>query len=296
MAYQNKMDLSKMNGRCEDLISLTEVSQEDSEPQVRMKNNNRKGEELNRYRERRRAKKPKILDIKFQTTKVMQICLLLSHNLLAILTFIALLNQNIVDLYELPQINSSRENSNSSGIAQPPSQLFLTPISHQRSQSIRLVNGVKKSDIEEDDGGFIMKTIQPALQSESTSDNKDLNTDSVMISTTKEAPNDEATATTEINSATTTSPQTDLTTLIDLSGSIPIDANRQQFLTHDQLSLMNATTKDENIYLNNEEKENSEPSMKRAQSPRSGLSKVSHVSSFLSGELLSTNKRLKFRE
>lgn len=288
------MDLNKKNERYKEL-SLIGISRDEFKFQVKMKKSNeKKVEEIDRYRKRRRAKRLKLLksdNFQIRMQNKCKIYTSLSHNSLVIFTFIALLNQNVADLYELPKINSENSNSSISGSSNiaPPSQLFLTPISQQQANSISLVNGVKKSDIEEDDGGFIMKTIQPTVQNESASD-KDLNTDSVTLPT-KEISNDDTTATTATDFTQTTSPQIDTTTLLDQSGSIPIDANRQQFLTHDQLSLLNASTKDENIYLNNYEKDSQEPSGKRVQSPRSGMSKLSHVSSFLSGELclLSTN-------
>lgn len=57
---------------------------------------------------------------------------------------------------------------------------------------------------------------------------------------------------------------------------IPIDANRQQYATHDQLNLVNASTKDETIQSVDEQAAD--------KSPRSSQSVMQQLSSFLLGE------------
>lgn len=80
-------------------------------------------------------------------------------------------------------------------------------------------------------------------------------------------------------------------TLADADQSIPIDSNRQQFITHDQLS---ASTKDENISIAAPSDEGAESSLwsqsrhsneQAVKSQRANTSKVSYVSSLFSGKL-----------
>lgn len=77
------------------------------------------------------------------------------------------------------------------------------------------------------------------------------------------------------DTSTEVTPTDSIATTLDPDQGIAIDVNRQQFVTHDQL--LNASTKDESIPL--------QVQLPTAtQSSRAGMSKVSHVSSFLSGE------------
>lgn len=197
----------------------------------------------------------------------------------------------------------------------PPSQLFLPPINH-RLQPVTLVNAFHQKRSEEEEEGFIMQASSSSSSSSSSVAPQQQN------ATTEQ----QASTTTQQESATSTfinddddddnqtQPDQRMATHNEESTSeggetgsgnedqkIPIDVNRQQFVTHDQL--LNASTKDESIYLspgsggNNEEdimnKSNTENShsaaaaaqQQRVPTSRSGsLSKVSHVSSFLTGK------------
>lgn len=187
--------------------------------------------------------------------------------------------------HELPQsINQSSVQPQQP----PPSQLFLPP-ANPRIQPVSLVNGFhqKRSEDEEAEG-FIMQASSSSAQTPNES-----NTFNTI---------DLASATTE--TTTSQQQQDDVTQNSDQNDErIPIDINRQQFVTHDQLSLLNATTKDESIYLPingsgssglvdgafgyNDELpmiNRTNDSALKAPTSRSGMSKVSHVSSFLSGK------------
>lgn len=292
---QNKMDLKQYRNS----ISTLEVALKGASVKIMKGNIYRKMGEVDRYRKRRREEnvvwmrkrgRGSELFIKPRAT-LKSIYSRGSQNTL----LIAFIMMQMLSV-EPQQLASNNSKSNIPFSAQPPSQLFLAPISQKQQQQIQqappisLVSGLKKSEPEEDDGGFIMKTLLPTLasyresnQSPSSGSGTESNLDSVTLTTSAAI-----TSADELALTTTLAPPADTTSNngLDQSGSIPIDANRQQFLTHDQLSL-NTSNTDENIYLNGFEPatdHNRHESWQRAQSSRSGMSKVSHVSSLLSGE------------
>lgn len=212
-----------------------------------------------------------------------------------------------------PRVSSTHEHhhhlSHNQQPPSPPSQLFLSPslTSQSASSSLLLPSarqisfvggfGAKKRSDEEEDG-FIMKT--PAVtQADTTVTSLGLTTD---LSNLSNSPKDEENTISTISSAPAT-----ITTTTQSNEEhnndqpIAIDANRQQFLTHDQLSLLNASTKDEHIYLTNANQHDDDGTTSTLAgdqsglfqesklvptSSRAGMSKVSHVSSFFSGKLL----------
>lgn len=198
------------------------------------------------------------------------------------------LNSQSVVLVESPLNNIS---TSSMTLSSPPSQLFL---SSRQQPTISLVSGFKArnqaGEEGEDQGGFIM---QASNHNTATVQLEDLSTSGMPTSMNE----DLTYATTTTVSPTSTAEET--TPLSVDNERIPIDMNRQQFDTHDQL--INATTKDESIYLSpnadNQEPPSTmvgaidEPVQKNQrgidgrQSSRAGMSKVSHVTSFLSGKL-----------
>lgn len=142
-------------------------------------------------------------------------------------------------------------------IRQAPSQLFLAHL-NQETPTISRVAGLHPKRADEEADGFIMKAEPGSV-------------------------NQPDQTTTIVNDDTTT------TMIPESDRSIPIDTNRQQFVTHDQLNLLNATTRDEYINLTggNQSIDFSPPNRdNRAQTSRtSGMSKVSHVSNIISGKL-----------
>lgn len=157
-----------------------------------------------------------------------------------------------------------------------PNQFFL-PIDQR---SIKLVGGGFPAKSEEEEEGFVMRDL-------SSPSSLVQNQTGVIAADTGKAPAERASPPDSQNTDTppmTTTTTTTMTTEDDQR--IPIDVNRQQFVTHEQLSLLNANTKDEHISLtSNEEIQPLASSfMRRTQTPRTGMSKVSHVSSLLSGK------------
>lgn len=151
-----------------------------------------------------------------------------------------------------------------------PAQFFLPT-----DQSIKLVGGGLQPRSEEEEGGFIMRTASSAIAQHQPSSAAQV-VDSTAISEKALAAGTEA-------------PNLDLASTVEADDQrIPINSNRQQYITHDQLSLLNASTKDEHINLTSNDQEVqplSSSLLQKAQSPRTGgMSKVSHVSSFISGK------------
>lgn len=170
---------------------------------------------------------------------------------LSILIIILALDQVAAFALQLDEsAASSRLAATGSGA---PSQLFLP-----QAQPISRVSGFypKKTSDEEEDG-FIMQAATSVPRNATSSLDEEPTTTSAPLTTTT------TTTTVSIDSGGEASDE----------GGIAIDVNRQQFLTHDQLNL-NASTKDEIAA----------PDLHRVQSSRADRSKVSHVSSFLSGK------------
>lgn len=165
--------------------------------------------------------------------------------------------------YEATSRNSGPKESD-------PSQLFL-PAQYPAGRSIVLVNGFNQRVKTEDDeaGGFIMRApITPPPTTMTNTDKIDIQEDQLQT--------------------TTMSPQQQTTSVLGRpldSERIPIDANRQQFLTHDQLSLSNNNNTNNNNYNQqatemNDHNNNNEQ-FQRAVPARS--STILHVPSLLSG-------------
>lgn len=147
-----------------------------------------------------------------------------------------------------------------------PNQFFLP--TDQRS--IKLVGGGLQAKSEEEEEGFVMRDLSsPSSLVQNQTDSLAADPGKALASSS--------------DSPSTETPQT-ATTVDDQR--IPIDVNRQQFVTHEQLSLLNANTKDEHINLTSNEDIQPLGSsfIRRTQTPRTGMSKVSHVSSLLSGK------------
>lgn len=166
--------------------------------------------------------------------------------------------------YDANQNNSSNYQEAQSSQLLNPSQLFL---SQTKASPISLVVGYQgKKSFDEEEDGFIMQA---------SSANKNRNDEQQAETTTSQSLQ---TQTDDINPTTTTNT---ITTSAEDDQRIPIDANRQQFLTHDQL---NASTKDETINIT----QNIEATKRVPEkTSRAGMSKVSHVASFFSGKFSS---------
>lgn len=203
----------------------------------------------------------------------------------------------------LPQIVMTSRLLGSNLQAGQPSQLFLPPPANGQNgnQAISLVGGFNQKKPEEEEDGFIMQSASLPLglaQGESTASTATTTselpattqTDSTDATTSTYASDSDETTTTT-SPTTTIEPDSKITTISseqdnNLQGRIPIDVNRQQFVTHDQLSLPEASTKDENMSISQQSAGNSQSIPPRAPTSRSGASKVSHVSSILSGKFL----------
>lgn len=153
-----------------------------------------------------------------------------------------------------------------------PAQFFMAT---DQRQSIKLVGGGIQPRSEEEEEGFIMRASPSVIPQNQPPTSPVL---------------DHSTPTSEkALAAGTDAPNFDQPTTVDADDQrIPINSNRQQYITHDQLSLLNASTKDEHINLTSNDQEvqtSSSSLLQKAQSPRTGgMSKVSHVSSFISGK------------
>lgn len=156
---------------------------------------------------------------------------------------------------------SQAQDPNSQSSVQAPSQLFLSSTDHL-NRPILLVNGFSRKKSDEEEDGFMMQ----AAANQATTLDPSSHSQGLDLTTTTQMQPDETT--------TQSSNQTS-----ELEMRIPIDAYRQHFLTHDQLSVLHKNSADESGIE------------QKVPTSRSGMSKVSHVSSFLSGEF----KFLSFR-
>jgi len=163
-----------------------------------------------------------------------------------------------------------------------PSQQFL-------SQPVSLVTGFHTKKSQEEEDGFIMQASSTVSQNEPAASNL-----------SEFAPNAASSASGDTRADSSLVPTSEPpTTISGRNGEqgdqrIAIDANRQQFVTHDQLSLLDANTKDESINITNGNEQDlaasngQDDALQRVQTSRTGMSKVSHVSSFFSGKLEAT--------
>lgn len=177
---------------------------------------------------------------------------------------------------------------------QQPSQLFL-PATTQKGP-ISLVPRVNQKRLEEEVDGFIMQAQQNTTSSPS-SPSKIAGSTSTGSSTTEQA------------AAVTFEPSTDQALAAPSSAAaaafedeyrIPIDVNRQQFVTHDQLQTNSSSAGDSDIAVSESKIQQTQTasSEETIDQPASGgsdhrgqqqqwlraASKVSHVSNLLSGE------------
>lgn len=154
---------------------------------------------------------------------------------------------------------------------QDPSQSFISDSIKQIQPSFPSgSHQAKPVKLEEEEDGFIMQT-------------------SSLTSASDDRPESSTTELRLDSRSATMSPEVDETTKPAQSDdqSIPIDSNRQQFITHDQLS---ASTKDENISISSPD-DDSTSSWSRSRhkdqavkSQRANTSKVSYVSALFSGK------------
>lgn len=166
-----------------------------------------------------------------------------------------------------------------------PSQSFIDdPVKPITQISlIRRQLQVKQIRSEEEEDGFIMQTSSPSLSNETTTSAPNAPDGVDQVATTPARPSTDDVA--------------DKQEEQQQQQNIAINANRQQFVTHDQLSLLNASTKDENINISAPINEFGTSSRgrddqissksQRAATPVSA-SKVSLVSSFFSGKFPSS--------
>lgn len=173
-----------------------------------------------------------------------------------------------------------------------PMQFFIPTDQRQSSSlssSIKLVGGGLQPKSEEEEEGFIMRAssstgAQAQAYAQQLADlvgeQQVTSEKRSVFKTVTPATNVDPDRTTLANSASGDNHDDD-------DQRIPINLNRQQYVTHEQLSLLNASTKDEHISLAGGDQEIQPLStrlLQKAQSPRTGMSKVSHVSSIFSGK------------
>lgn len=219
------------------------------------------------------------------------------------LTHLILITSASIFLYQCgifmcPQVEGhERGLEQNSSLAQAPSQLFL-PSPNQLARPIVLVNGfIRKTQEEEEEGdGFIMQASAiPAKQSQANVFESSTDKSQAMDTESTDLAESETQTATTVTVTTTTTTTTEPTTTsgqktfrasdeqdLDRMQEIAIDSGRQRYLTHDQLSASNES----NLRQNNDKTHNNNNNNnQKVPTSRSGMSKVSQVSSFISGKL-----------